>query len=251
MRIDVGGHALRYELCGVGETVTLVHGLASSMATWDRHVASLAARFRVLRFDLRGHGGSDSPPGPWTIAEIAEDIGKLLDALGIARTVLVGHSGGGVLALAFALAHQERIASLLVASAASEANERAHLFYEGLAEKAAAHGGRAVLTDLGWSADDSPPEAAGLGHAARAMGTLWRAPMTPRLHELTCPVTFLVGGADFIGPGGSVIMHRAVPGSRLSIVPGRGHAIHLEDPDAFVTAIGEVADEGRTPRRTT
>ena len=81
------------------------------------------------------------------------------------------------------------------------------------------------------------PNGAGFAKAARCMGGLYRNPLTPQLKELTCPVMMIVGDRDFIGPGGSVILHRNIPGSRLEIVKDRGHGIYLEDPDGFNTLL--------------
>jgi pimeloyl-ACP methyl ester carboxylesterase len=197
----------------------------------------LAAKSRVLTFDLRGHGASDSPRGPWTLDDFATDLLRLLDALGIDRADLVGHSGGGVIAMYSAIAHPERVSSLVLFGTASEANARAERFYLDLADKADARGGRAAAADLGWSDDPIAPDGAGLAHAARCMSTLHARPLTPRLAELRCPVTIAVGEKDFIGPGGSVILHRAIPGSRLHILEGRGHQLHLEDPALFAALV--------------
>src|SRR4029079_16433740 len=82
MRVDVGGHFLHCSLVGSGEeVVTLAHGLATDADTWAGQVAALASDYRVLTWDMRGHGRSDSPPGPWSLDDLSRDLARLLDAL--------------------------------------------------------------------------------------------------------------------------------------------------------------------------
>ena len=236
MRTDVGGHFVEYETHGAGpDVVTLAHGLASNRKTWGDQIPALSRRYRVLTWDMRGHGASDTPPGPWTLADLASDLRALLDALGVARTHLVGHSGGGVAALQFALTYPERLDHLVLASCASQANARAAAWYESLAERAEREGGAFTLSAFGVDEGDRAvaPDGVGFARASRCMATLHEAPLTPRLAEIRCPTSIIHGADDFIGPGGSVILHRGIPGSRLTIVEGRGHGLHLEDPAGF------------------
>jgi len=118
-----------------------------------------------------------------------------------------------------------------------------------MAVAAEAEGGRAALAEFGLSEDSGAiaPDGAGFAKVARCMASLHASPLTPRLGELRCPVTIAAGSADFIGPGGSVIMHRAIPGSRLVIVDGRGHDLHMEDPDLVSRLILETVDAGCAP----
>lgn len=103
---------------GAGPDVVLVHGLASNLAFWfPRVVALLAPHLRVTSYDLRGHGYSDMPPAGYTTADMADDLETLLDALGIRRAHVVGHSFGGAVALHFAAAHPERTRTLTLADA--------------------------------------------------------------------------------------------------------------------------------------
>ena len=240
MLIDVGGYRLRAELLGQGqECLVLLHGLASHLGTWRKVGPALAARRRVLLFDQRGHGGSDNPPAPWSLDDLSGEVACLLDALSIPRTHVLGHSGGGVIAMHFALRFPERVDRLVLVATASQANERAAAWYQELAGKADAEGGRAILADLRSKEAEGAPDSPGAAAYARCMSTLHAAPLTHRLAELRAPLTILVGTEDFIGAGGSVLMHRAVPGSRLRILEGMGHEIHLEDPERFVQLIEE------------
>src|SRR3954453_7740435 len=108
---------LNYSLEGDGgETVVLVNGLADDLNTWDFQMpALLEAGFRVLRFDNRGIGQSDKPPGPYTTQLFAQDTKALVDELSITDFHLLGVSMGGMIAQEYALAHPEDLASLTLA----------------------------------------------------------------------------------------------------------------------------------------
>ncbi len=96
----VNGVRLRYELAGSGESaLVLVHGSWGSHRNWDRVVPGLAESFRVARYDRRGHGDSESPPGPGSVREDVGDLAGLIEQLGIAPAYVVGNSFGGAIAL--------------------------------------------------------------------------------------------------------------------------------------------------------
>ena len=82
-------------------------------------------------------------------------------------------------------------------------------------------------------ARQAPTDPVTFARVARAMASLNRAPLTPRLGALCCPALMIVGEKDFLGAGGSVILQRNIAGSQLHIVPSRGHGIFLEDPSGF------------------
>jgi pimeloyl-ACP methyl ester carboxylesterase len=98
------------------ETVLLVHGYGSSSASWRPILGELAARYRVLAVDLPGFGRSDRRDGDYTPQGLADALAAVLDARGVARAHVVGHSFGGSVVLAFALRHPERLAKLAVVS---------------------------------------------------------------------------------------------------------------------------------------
>ena len=228
---------LHHTLTGRGPlTVVLTHGLATSEATWAAQVPALAGRYRVLTWDLRGHGRSNAAPAPCTIADLAADLRSVLDRAGVERAVVLGHSAGGVVAMQFALEDPARTAGLVLVGTASECNARARQFYEDLAAIAEERGMEPVRKRLGISLEQArqmPTDAATFAHVARAMASLNGAPLTPRLAAIRCPAQLIVGERDFLGAGGSVILHRHIAGSQLAIVPERGHGLFLEDPAGF------------------
>lgn len=96
-RVDLGGHALRVRIDGPADAPWLVlsNSLGATLEMWEPQVAALTPRFRVLRYDTRGHGQSTMPPRPWTMADLGGDVVALLDALGVGRASFCGLSMGG------------------------------------------------------------------------------------------------------------------------------------------------------------
>lgn len=233
--LDRGGWALRYEVAGDGEElVALTHGFGATAETWRMQVPALVeAGYRVLTWDLRSHGRSGSPDEPITIHTLADDLAALVRTVG-GPVHALGHSAGGVITMQFALDHPELVRSLVLVGTASEANAKAHAWYESLAATAETEGGEALLKKLG-SRDpaDAPPEPIGFAKISRAMGNLHLAPLTSALEAVRCPTFVIVGEKDFLGVGGSVIISRRIAGARLEIVPGGVHALFHKDPAGF------------------
>ena len=117
MKITANGITVQYDVEGpVNEpVVTLSHSLAANLHLWDAQAAALRDRYHVLRYDVRGHGGSSVPPGPYTLDQMADDLHGLLQALGIAETHLVGISMGGLIGMTMALRFPRAIRSLVLA----------------------------------------------------------------------------------------------------------------------------------------
>src|SRR5687767_12308793 len=97
MKIDVNGITVNYAVEGEGPCITLSHSLACDLSMWDGQAALLSEKFRVLRYDTRGHGQTSAPPGEYTLDQLADDAKALLDALGIRRTHWIGLSMGGMI----------------------------------------------------------------------------------------------------------------------------------------------------------
>ena len=103
-----------YRIDGRGKRwVTFVTGIANDLSMWDGQVAALERDFNVLRYDLRGHGGTPASGGAYTIELLVSDLAALLDQLNIRRTSVIGLGLGGAIAQAFALAHPDRVDKLM------------------------------------------------------------------------------------------------------------------------------------------
>lgn len=246
---------LAWDRRGEGRAVVLLHGATLDRRMWAPQMEALSRSFHVVRYDLRGYGGSPVPEGPYS--HVA-DLKALIDALGLARPILVGLSLGANVALGFALAHPELAGGLVLASPGLPGHDwgaeqrppeaaAAHARAEGI-EAARAfwldHPIFASLADL--------PEALA---AVRAIvgdyhGWHWThanpatdpADLAGRLGEVATPTLVICGGRDV--PGYRAIATRiaaAVPGARLETLPGAGHMLNLERPDRFAELIQSFA----------
>lgn len=123
MQVNSGGAEIAYDDFGSGETLVLLHGFPLARAMWDNVQSLLVTRFRVVRVDLRGMGASQIAGGPYLMETLAGDVAGVLDALGIARATICGHSLGGYVALAFARMYLERVSALALVSSRFDADD--------------------------------------------------------------------------------------------------------------------------------
>jgi 3-oxoadipate enol-lactonase len=121
LKRPVNGIRINYALEGAvsGPVVTLSHSLGATLSLWDAQAAALAGTYRVLRYNARGHGHSDVPPGPYSLQQMAEDLHELLQALGIQETHFVGLSMGGLIGMTSALMSPRMIKSLVLCDTTS------------------------------------------------------------------------------------------------------------------------------------
>lgn len=119
--VDLSSVRLHYRLEGAanGPVLALIHSLGTDLSMWDRVTEDLGADHLILRFDVRGHGASGVPPGPYRIADFCRDLIALLDVLGLTRVHLAGTSLGGIIAMAFSIHAPSRVHSLILANTAA------------------------------------------------------------------------------------------------------------------------------------
>ena len=127
MRLTIDGAEFDVRDEGSGPAIVLLHGFPLAHRTWDAQAEALRSHARVVRFDLRGLGTTTATPGPYLMEQLAGDVVEILDALDIERAVLVGHSLGGYVALAFFRMFAERCSGLgfVCTSAGADSPERA------------------------------------------------------------------------------------------------------------------------------
>jgi 3-oxoadipate enol-lactonase len=252
MRIAAGDITINYEIEGSGTPLVLTHGLGDTLHFWDPVAPALAAHHALLRWDVRGFGASDKPPGPYSPALFAADLAALLDALRIDRVHLGGLSMGGVIAQRFALDFPHRVRSLILCSTSSELAPAATANWQRLADRieqrgfgegardasrafaesfCASHPEVVAAAGAQTASNDPPAYAA----AARAMSDYgW----TAELARVRIPVLILQGLADRLTPpGGSVKMQRALPAARLLMFDDTGHSLPIERPERFADAV--------------
>ncbi len=240
---------LFYEASGSGEPVVLIHAFSLDRRMWAPQVAALEGQFRVVRYDLRGHGRSVAPTEPYTGYD---DLRALLDGLGIARAHLVGLSAGSELAINFAIAYPDRVARLVLAAPGLGGYELPPLPWFRPVFEAAAAGDPKLAARL-WA--ETPIMALRSNRDATATvaslvldnSRLWtfrrtEQPLSPpavgRLAEIACPVLVLVGDQDLphIQEVARLLAEK-VAGARLVTLPGAGHIANLDTPGPFNEAL--------------
>ena len=263
MNVRANGITMNYTLEGPAgaPVVTLSHSLAARLEMWEPQVKALAGRWRVLRYDTRGHGGSDAPAGAYTLDQLAADARALLGVLGISKTHWVGLSMGGMIGQALALQTPELFASLVLCDTTSRVPAEAKPQWEERIRTASAQGmeplveptlGRwftpafrdrqsAVLDRV--RAMIRSTNATGYVGCCRAIAAL---DLTDRLGAIKLPTLIIVGEED---PGTPVaharVLHERIKGSELVILKFASHLSNLEQPDAFSRAVTDFLDRVR------
>jgi 3-oxoadipate enol-lactonase len=253
MRVKVNGISIEYELQGQPgrPVVTLSHSLATCMQMWGPQVAALAEHFQVLRYDMRGHGASDAPAGPYSIEMLAEDVEGLWDALGIQQSYFAGLSVGGKIGLVLARRSPKRVRGLILCNTTCRIPPEGRAVWDERIADVLAGGMKSQIeptlqrwfTDGFRAADpDTVAWIAGLILATPPQGFIGcsRAiqdfDYIESLGAITTPVLLLPGENDSgTPPAYSEEIRERVPATRLTVVPNAAHLSNVEQP-GFVTA---------------
>jgi pimeloyl-ACP methyl ester carboxylesterase len=253
----VNGISLYYEVTGDGPPLVLVHGFACGLRTWDPQVRALARQWRVVTYDVRGHGISEAPADPAAYSQPISiaDLRALMEHLQTGPAAVGGLSMGGNIALNFALAHPEMVTALIVADTGAGSDDAADWVatVHGLADDLERHGIEAFADTAmanplfaRYAAQGPAAErfirSCLMTHPARGLAHTGREVLTKRpslyalaaqLRALAIPTLLIVGEHD----EPCVKVHRfladTIPGARHVVIPGVGHLTNLEAPDAF------------------
>jgi pimeloyl-ACP methyl ester carboxylesterase len=265
-KIAVRGIEMELEDAGEGErALVLVHGFTGSRDDFREHVPELARLGRTLALDQRGHGGTSNTgrAEDYTLDGLVADLTAAFDGLHLARADLLGHSLGGMVALRFALAHPERVASLVLmdTSARPMPLPIPEPVRAALTQLVHAQGVAALLPGMRQRPEaDLPPsmrrtiERMGAevfwGRIQRKLEAMdpvaWTtllsvlggcAPAADRLGEIRCPTLVLVGAEDqpFLAPADE--LERGIPGARRVTIEDAAHSPQLENPPAWAAVI--------------
>ena len=250
----LNGVVLHYDSGGTSDRLPLVfsNSLGTDFRIWDAVAARLAGRYRLIRYDKRGHGLSEAPRPPYAMADHVADLLALLDHLGIARSVIVGLSVGGVIAQGLAALHPERVAALVLSDTAHKIGTEAS-WNERI--DAVTRDGIASIADTimqRWftSAYRRPDNPDFAGYTAMLTRTpvdgyagtcaaLRDADLTESTRALKMPALCIVGDQDGATPPDIVrSMANLIRNSEFRIIPDAGHLPCIEQPDAVAGLIG-------------
>jgi 3-oxoadipate enol-lactonase len=244
---------LYYEMSGEGEPVLLIHGLGGSAQDWDRQIAAFRSSYRVIAFDLRGHGRSEKPIGPYTVAQFARDAAGLLGALGIDSAHVVGWSLGGMVAFQLAVDRPDLVRSLVVVNAMPEFHVRTY------AERLWLHQRQMTVRVLGmrhfaetlakqlfpkpsqklqrrqmierFSQNDPRAYLASLTAGTQGWSVV------EHLHEIRCPVVMITGDKDYTSAEQKAKYAAEMPDAHVLVVKDSRHATPADQPTAFNKAV--------------
>jgi pimeloyl-ACP methyl ester carboxylesterase len=224
--LDRDGVRISYEVHGDADSgklpLLLTHGFSASAQMWAPNVAALSADRLVIRWDMRGHGRSDSPDdqAEYTQAACLRDMSALLDACGAERAILGGLSLGGYLSLAFWLEHPDRVAALVLCDTGPGfRNDEARQNWND----------RSLATAARYERDGNP----GLARAARGMLTQHDGRVIDALPSVDVPVLVVVGADDKPFLGAADYVTAKVQQAELVVIPDAGHACNVDQPELF------------------
>jgi pimeloyl-ACP methyl ester carboxylesterase len=235
------------KISGQGAPVVLIHGLGGNLQSWDFVANQLNSQFRVIRYDLRGHGETDNPKGPWVLDDFINDLKQILQSLNIEQCALVGFSLGGLISQGFAIQYPEYINKLVILSAVAGRTEAERLK---VVERVRNLEEGNLDTNIELAMDrwfspkfrETHPEKVqarinvlqsnapqGYLNAYRVFG---HGDLADELHKISCPTLVMTGEFD---PGSNVrmsqLMHAKIPNSKLEILPILRHSVLVEGPD--------------------
>jgi len=253
------GVAINFEVEGRGRHVTLLHGVGSHLQAWDGVAASLRDRFTLLRYDLRGHGKSGKPPGPYNLDDYVADLAALLDAQSVDRTTLVGFSFGGMIAPAFTVRHPERVRALGIVSAVAGRTSQQRAAVVKRADELG-RGGASMTVGAAierWFTPEFRAQNPDIierqiqrvlgndpGGYAAAYRVFAESDPIDDLGKISCPTLVMTGEHDTGStPTMAMAIHERIAGSCLVILPRYRHSLLIEATAEVVSELREFLDD--------
>lgn len=246
--VSVNGISLFYTDTGDGEVVLLIHGLGSSSGDWELQIPVLASRYRVLAVDLRGHGQSSKPAGPYSVAMFADDVAELMKALGVAPCHVAGLSLGAMTTLELAATRPDIVKSAVVVNAGphvvpSTLKEKAMVWQRLLlartvglerlgnlvAERTLPNEDQAELRERVATAIADNDKDAYIASMKAIIG--WS--VVDRLDQITSPVLVVASEYDYTPVSAKVTIVDGADDALLIVVTGARHLLPVEKPDTF------------------
>ena len=266
--VDAGDDlTLHCTVRGNGPPLIMLHGFTGSGETWESIFGRLAQAHEIITIDLPGHGRSSAPgdPARYSLDRFAGDLARVLDVLSYERVAVLGYSLGGRAALQFALSYGERVAALILESTSPGISDKAER-----ANRIAADGELAAMIEREgvaafverwerlplWDSQRGAPDSSrkrlrqqrlanrpgGLANSLRGAGAGAWIPVTDRLASVAAPTLVVAGALDEKYVALAKLLAASIPDAGLLIVPGAGHAVHFERPDALDSEVSAFLD---------
>lgn len=233
-----------------GHWVTFVTGIANDLTMWDGQVAALERHFRCLRYDLRGHGGSASTPGPYSMETLVGDLLALLDDCEVEKTHLVGLGLGGAIAQAFAIEHPRRVDALMPCCCRARMVPDFAAMWHQLRETVRRDGLESIVepTVQRWFSAEFKAAHPEVLDQVRAMirGTTLEGylgvtaaflglDLEDRLHRIGARTLYVSGAEDRLGGPPPLMegLSRKVKDARHVSIPNAAHIANIQSPEGF------------------
>ena len=238
------GVEIFYEVNGSGPALLLTHGYSSTSHMWAGQVAPFSRYFKLITWDMRGHGRSASPDDPRLYSEAATvaDMAALLHAVDAESAIVGGLSLGGYMSLAFHLIHPMRTRALLIVDTGpgfknDEAREGWNARANKTAERLESEGLGRLASGGAELREAQHASATGLALAARGMLSQRDARVINSLPDFKVPSLVVVGANDEPFLKASDYMAAKIPGAKKIVIPGAGHAANIDQPETFNEAV--------------
>jgi pimeloyl-ACP methyl ester carboxylesterase len=243
-KINRDGVNIYYEVHGSGSPLLLTHGYSSTSAMWRGQIDALSKRHKLVLWDMRGHGQSDYPgdPAAYSEALTVADMAALLDAVGAGKAIVGGLSLGGYMSLAFYRAHPDRVRALLIIDTGpgfkkDDAREVWNKRARDTADRFEREGLEVLKSLSRERSSVTHRDASGLARAARGMLTQRDARVIEQLPDIKVPSLVVVGADDTPFLAASDYMAAKIPGAQKVVIPAAGHAVNIDQPQAFIDAV--------------
>jgi pimeloyl-ACP methyl ester carboxylesterase len=243
-RLERDGVGIYYEVHGEGPVILLTHGYSATAEMWRGQIVPLSKKYKLMLWDMRGHGRSDYPEdlSEYSEAKTVADMAALLDAVGARQAIVGGLSLGGYMSLAFHATHPERVEALLIIDTGpgyrkDEARDGWNRNAIKTAERYEAEGLSLLNSGSAERRTAQHRDATGLARAARGMLAQKNARVIESLPGIKVPSIVVVGEKDTPFLAASDYMAAKIPNAEKAVIPGAGHAANIDNPAAFNAAL--------------
>ena len=257
-QVDTNGIKIEYRFDGRegAPYITFVTGIANDLTMWDAQVPALGKDYRLLCYDLRGHGDTLATEGDYTIELLVRDLAGLMNELNIQKTHLVGLGLGGAIVQAFAIEHPQRVNTLVPCCCRAKMVPDFAAMWHKLREAVAAEGVEVIVepTTQRWFSDEfkaaNPKVLQDVRNMIRGTTTLGYLGVTAaflgldledKLGQIKAKTLYLSGADDRLGgpPALMALLAKKVPGAQHRSVPNAAHIANIQNPAGFNKEVGD------------